>query len=73
VGPQENFLRKYNKDEPEIDWHKIGGLRNILIHEYFSINLQIVWDIVQNKLGPLEASCRRLMERVAEKPDGETL
>ncbi len=67
-----NLPDQVRKGEPEIDWRKIIGLRNILIHEYFGINLPIVWDVVQNKLGPLEASCRRLMERAAESPDEQT-
>jgi len=37
-------------------------LRNILIHEYFGVNLPIVWDLVQNKLAPLEAASRKLLE-----------
>ena len=66
-----NLPEQIQKGEPEIDWRKITGLRNILIHEYFGINLPIVWDVVQNKLDPLETVCRRLLERVAEPPDQE--
>ena len=50
----------------EIDWRKITGLRNILVHECFGINLPIVWDVVQNKLGPLETVCRKLVEKAGE-------
>ena len=61
-----NLLEQIQKAAPEIDWRKIQGLRNLLIHEYFGINLPIVWDVVQNKLGPLEVTCRNLVERAAE-------
>ena len=45
---------------PEIEWHKIVALRNILTHEYFGVNLKIIWDVIQNKLTELEASCQKL-------------
>ncbi len=41
----------------EIEWKKIVALRNLLIHEYFGISKQIVWDIVKNKLDDLEEFC----------------
>lgn len=38
---------------PGLDWRKIAGLRDVLAHEYFGIDLDIVWDIVQNKIPEL--------------------
>ena len=39
---------------PNIEWKKIAGLPDILAHHYFEVDLDIVWDIVQNKLPELE-------------------
>lgn len=38
---------------PEIPWPVVVRMRNRLIHEYFRVNLRIVWDTVKNDLPPL--------------------
>jgi uncharacterized protein with HEPN domain len=35
---------------PEIEWHKIKSLRNIAAHDYFGIDAEEVWQIIQNNL-----------------------
>ena len=46
---------------PEIPWQEIVGMRNRLVHAYFSINLDIVWQTVQEDLPTLIAKLERLV------------
>ncbi len=53
----EEFRSKYR----EVEWKKIAGLRDILIHEYFGIDNEIIWDVLQNKLPELKLQVQRLL------------
>ena len=55
----EDFRRQY----PEIPWKKMSGLRDVLIHEYFGVNLKRVWRLVQNDIGKLKRQIEQVKDR----------
>ena len=58
-----NVSADFKKAYPEVDWKRIAGLRDKLIHHYFGVDLAIIWDVIQNKLDSLEQACKKLLEK----------
>lgn len=50
---------------PEIPWIDIRGIRNIVVHEYFRVNLEIIWKTIQTDLPPLVKQLREVMEQIS--------
>ena len=49
------------KNYPSVAWRKIAGLRDRLIHAYFDIDIDIIWDIVQSELPVLKSEIQRIL------------
>jgi uncharacterized protein with HEPN domain len=53
---------KTQKANPHIPWAKVIGLRNVVVHEYFGLNGQIIWDIIKKDITPLKRDLKLLVQ-----------
>ncbi|MCD5418080.1 DUF86 domain-containing protein [Rhodococcus pyridinivorans] len=59
IGEAANHLPADTTDEhPEIAWPQIRGFRNILVHQYFGVDVDVVRDVVETYLPPLAGALR---------------
>ena len=50
---------------PEIPWNKMIGMRHVLAHGYFDIDLDIVWSVLINDLEPLKQNVQLALQTLA--------
>lgn len=49
---------------PEVEWHKIIGMRNVLVHGYFTIDPEIVWETASQDVPRLKPALEKLLKRL---------
>ena len=52
--------QEFRRVHAEIPWTQIAGLRNRIVHDYFGLDLEIIWEIIQHDLPELEKLIRIL-------------
>jgi len=52
---------QFKNQHPNIDWKKLAGTRDIMIHDYFGIDYGIVHDILQNKIPKLKIEIESIL------------
>ena len=57
-----NLSEETKARQPQIPWKQIAGLRDKVIHDYFGVNLDIVWAVVEQELPKLAQAIWALLE-----------
>ena len=63
LGEASNMLtEEFRTDHPQTPWKQVNGMRNYIVHEYFQVDNNVVWDVITNDLPLLEQQVKIYIE-----------
>lgn len=58
-----NLSEEFRKKYVEVNWKAISGMRDRLIHHYFGVDYEIVWDVVKNEIPKLKGQIETVLKK----------
>ena len=52
----------FKSENPSIEWKKLSGIRDVIVHQYFRLNLSLIWEIVQSDLSGIKEKLKPLLK-----------
>ena len=59
-----NLPPEFRAEYPDIQWRQIAGMRDVLIHGYFGVDLDLTWNVVKSDLPELERKVAGILKRL---------
>ena len=55
------LTEEFRQAHPKIPWKQVNGMRNYIVHEYFQVDNNVVWDVITNDLPVLEQQIKEYL------------
>jgi len=65
IGEAANRIPDEIKDNfTEVNWHRIRGFRNRIVHDYMGVDLEIIWEIIEKNINELQEQIEEMINRI---------
>ena len=70
IGEASNHVREETKLEfPNVEWRVLYGIRNVLVHEYFGVDDEIIWAVTQRDIPVLRVQLDEMLLQLVSPPN----
>ncbi len=61
-----NLPAEFKRENPAVPWRDIAGMRSFLVHEYFEIDLNIIWDTIKTKVPQFKSQVEEFLKALKD-------